>query len=151
MNLKADLKLLKAQAYHRAEWGSMLIRKIHRLPSRVIKHPNYPFLKKLRLWLLSPVTLWPINLDMIGHRLIDALKTGKLLDSASALALEILTDPPSETAQAVVSEHEHDVQRGNYEHLIHAEHKFRSHLEEYCKRDTMGMIQIIEHLREVTA
>ncbi len=55
-----------------------LIQKIHRLPSRVIKHPNYPLLKKLRLWLLSPVTLWPINLDMIGHRLVDALKTGKL-------------------------------------------------------------------------
>ncbi len=78
--LQADLKRLQSLAYHRSEWSQPLIRKFHKLSSRAKKHPDFPKLKKLHAWLLAPITLWPANLDAVGHQVIDTIRSGKRLD-----------------------------------------------------------------------
>jgi len=40
------------------------------------------------------------------------------------LVLELLVDPPSKEACEAAIRHEHDVQQGRYEHLVHAACKF---------------------------
>jgi len=146
MNLESDLKRLKTLAYHRAEWGADLLRKIHRLPKKAKEHPDDPLLGKLRSWLLAPATLWPANLDAVGHHAVDTVRAGKRLDRETSLLLEILAESPGETTQAVVGQHEHEVQRGNYEHLIHAAHKFASK-----EQDLEHCDELMAEWRKVTA
>ena len=123
-NLQSDLQRLRSLAYHRSEWGAALIRKLHALPKKTRLHQDFKLIEKLHHWLLSPVTLWPVNLDTIGHRVVESLRKGKPLDQGTRLSLELLAEPPSEEACKATAEHEHDVQRGHYEHLVHATCKF---------------------------
>ncbi len=119
-SLEADLQRLQSLAYHRAQWGEALIRKFHRLSKNIRQNPDFPLLEKLRGWLLAPITLWPSNLEAIGWQAVEMFQNGRSLDQSIRLALELLVDPPSEEACEAATRHEHDVQQGRYEHLIHA-------------------------------
>jgi len=123
-SLEADLQRLQSLAYHRAQWGEALIRKIHRLLQKARQHPDLLLLEKLRGWLLAPITLWPTNLEVIGWQVVEMLRKGKSLDPGTRLALEFLVNPPSGRACETAKQHEHDVQEGRYEHLVHAACKF---------------------------
>jgi len=123
-NLDGDLKRLRLLAYNRSEWGESLIRKFHQLPMEIQEHPDFPLLKKLRSWLFVPISLWPANLDAIGHQAIALLQAGLHLDPQLSLVLNLLAEPPSEAAQGMAAQHEHRVQGTDNEHLIPATHKF---------------------------
>jgi len=159
--LRADLKRLEAQAFHRAEWGRALVRKFHALPAKCRRHPDYRRLAQLSRWWLAPISLWPIDVDGLGWRVLDRIRQGRRLDAATCLLLDLLDEVPSEGAQQVVADHEHDVQYGGYESLLHAPHKhgfkeseiendprfvaewkaFKRVFEVRCYRDHKGMIR----------
>jgi hypothetical protein len=124
LDLQSDLNRIKTQAYHRAEWGSPWFKKFHRLKGRIQKHPQADLIAKLHRWLLSPITLWPTNLDSIGAHVLENIEVGKSLSPYVQTFLDLLPVPPAADAQAVTEQHEHHVQKGEYEHLIHASHKF---------------------------
>lgn len=123
-NLNADLARLAGLAYHRLDHGGGWIRQFHKLVPRAGQHPDFPLFEKLREWVLTPISLWPANLDAIGHAAIEQLKMGKRLDPVAALIIEFLPNAPSDLTQQSVAQHEHHVRCGHYEHLIHADHKF---------------------------
>lgn len=123
--LKSDLRRLAQLAFHRAEWGADLVRRLHRLRAGARRHPDRPALEAFYPWLLVPLTLWPLHLDGLGRVVADHLESGRRLPAALRLLLELLGPPPDATAVAVTMQHEALVQPGDYGSLIHAQHKFQ--------------------------
>lgn len=123
-SLRADLKKLNQRAFHRGEWGKDLMRRLHRLLRSKRSEPETRALESLRRWLLVPLTLWPVFLEGLGRQVVDLLERGYPLDPASWLLIELLGSPPSDAAQSVTDSHEHQIQAGRYESLIHSDHKF---------------------------
>jgi hypothetical protein len=71
-----------------------------------------------------PITLWPFNIHDVFASCLERLAKGKPLDKEMRLLLEILPAPPAEEVCAVVAQHEHEVQRGQYEGLVTTTAKF---------------------------
>lgn len=124
--LKSDLKRLSALAYHRGEQGEELIRRIHRLPKSAKRHPDYHFLKDVHRWLLVPQTLWPMELEGLGRHVVSQIESGRPLDKRMKLLLSLLSEAPTEGTQAIVAQHEHEVESGRYEPLIQAHYKYET-------------------------
>jgi hypothetical protein len=121
-SLRSDLKRLEALAYHRLEHSKDLVRKFHRF--RRSDRPDVDHLEKLFDWLFVPITLWPIDIEGLFRVALDRVAAGKRLDKTMILLIDLLPPLPSNRTQRAVSEHEHSVQRGNYESLIRARHKY---------------------------
>jgi hypothetical protein len=71
-----------------------------------------------------PLTLWPIDLNGLGHHLLKLVRLGTRFDAKTKLLLAQLGSPPPASTQTVVAQQEHQVQVGNYEPLIKQQHKF---------------------------
>ena len=121
-SVEGDLKRLGALAYHRLENSDDLVRKFHRFLKS--DHADLDHLRRLYDWLFVPITLWPIDIEGLFRAALDRASSGKRLDSTMILLIDLLPSIPSEQTQRTVSEHEHAVQRGNYESLIQARHKY---------------------------
>jgi len=121
-SLQNDLKRLAALAYHRLENSEDLVRKFHRF--RKTDHPHFDRLEKLYDWLFVPITLWPIDVEGLFRAALSRAADGKRPGGTMILLIDLLPRVPSDRTQRGVSEHEHLVQRGNYEPLIRARHKY---------------------------
>ncbi|PYJ69483.1 MAG: hypothetical protein DME75_11055 [Verrucomicrobia bacterium] len=121
-SLQHDLKRLRGLAYHRLESSEDLVRRFHRF--RREDQPELDYLQKLYDWLFVPITLWPIDIEGLLRAGLDRAAAGRCLDKAMILLIDLLPLPPSDRTRRAVSEHEHSVQHGNYEPLIHARHKY---------------------------
>ena len=80
--------------------------------------------EKLYDWLFVPITLWPIDIEGLFREALDRVAAGRRLDKTMIFLIDLLPPLPSNRTQRAVSEHEHLVQRGNYEPLIRARHKY---------------------------
>src|SRR5947207_8640237 len=120
--LENDLKHLRGLAYHRLENSADLVRKFHRF--RKTNHADSRCLEKLYDWLFVPITLWPIDIEGLLRTALDRAEAGKRLHKTMILLIDLLPLPASNRTQHAVSEHEHSVQRGSYEPLIRAHHKY---------------------------
>jgi hypothetical protein len=132
--LKSDLRRLGQLAFHRAEWGADLVRRLHRLRRMTRTHPDWPAVEAFYPWLLVPLTLWPLHLEGLGWHLVEQIEKNRRLTAPLRLLLDLLGPPPDDTAVAVTMQHEHLVQPGDYGSLIHAQHKFQI-LERELARD----------------
>jgi len=132
--LEADLKRLKMLAYHRLDWSGALARKFHRQKKSLANHADFPALEKVYSWLLVPITLWAVDFDGLLREAMARLDGGKRLSKELNLLISMLPSLPSDETQNFTAEHEHQVQRGNYESLIHAHHKF-DFMEQELSRD----------------
>ena len=56
--------------------------------------------------------------------MLQIIKLGRRLDEKCRFMVSLLGEPPSDSAQAVTIQHEHAVQHGRYESLIHSRHKY---------------------------
>src|SRR5438552_5572180 len=121
-DLENDLKRLRGLAYHRLESSEDLVRRFHRF--RKINRADFDQLKRLYDWLFVPITLWPIDIEGLLRTALDRAATVRRLDQTMLLLIDLLPLPPSNKTQRAVSEHEHSVQRGSYESLIRARHKY---------------------------
>lgn len=121
--LLRDLRKLDALAFHRREWSEPVIRHYHELRGEkgdaVVEE-----LLRFYQWMFVPITLWPFNIHEVLATCLDRLANGKPLDKEMRLLLEILPAPPAEVVCAVVAQHEHEVQRGQYEGLVTTTAKF---------------------------
>jgi len=122
--LRADLDRLAGLAYHRLEGGKDLVRSFHRVSKTAKVHPDFQSLEQIYEWLFVPITLWPIDLAGLIGQMIAQIESGKRLGKEIALLLKLLPAVPSGSTQTATARHEHEVQPGNYESLIQAQHKF---------------------------
>ncbi len=117
--MKQDIEHIARQAYHRAEWSSCLVRRYHRerasIPGPLARQVDHLY----RLF-LAPVTLWPFNIQGLLERVLDSIKAHKKFDEATELLFQVLPPIPDEKTVIAVMAHEHDVQKGRYEHLVPA-------------------------------
>ena len=132
VSLQSDLKRLTGLAYHRLENSDDLVRKFHRF--RKTDHADLDHLQKLYDWLFVPITLWPIDIEGLLRIALDRAASGRRLDDSTILLIALLPLPPSNKTQRAVSKHEHSVQRGSYESLIRARHKY-DQIESQLARD----------------
>ena len=137
-SLQNDLKRLGALAYHRLENSQDLVQTFHRL--RRTDHADFDYLRKLYDWLFVPITLWPVDIEGLLRAALDRMASGRRLDNRMLLLIDLLPSPPSDKTQRAVAEHERSVQRGRYERLIRARHKY-DQIESELGRDRMFQAQ----------
>jgi hypothetical protein len=140
------LRRLAQLAFHRAEWGADLVRRLRRLRQTARAHPDWPVVEAFYPWLFVPLTLWPLQLDGVGREVADQLERGRRLAPRLRLLLALLGPPPDDTAVAVTMQHEHLVQPGDYGSLIHAQHKF-----EILERELARDPRFLEDWRQLKA
>src|SRR5882724_11630603 len=131
-DLENDLKRLRGLAYHRLESSEDLVRSFHDF--RRTGRAGSDHFQKLYDWLFLPISLWPIDIEGLFRTALDRAAAGRRLDKRIVLLVDLLSSPPSDKTQRAVSEHEHSVQRGSYEPLIRARHKY-DQIERHLVRD----------------
>jgi len=132
-SLKDDLERLDARAYSPRQWSEEVLRAYHRV-SRSLKGPDGDRLRKLHDWVMVPLTLWPVEMCDALRESLDAWHAARCLSKAQRLLIDLLPDPPDETACEIVARHEREVQRGFYEHVTGKSAKF-AHAENELKAD----------------
>lgn len=131
--LNQDLEKLDALAYHRREYSEADLRRYHALLRK--KGAVVPGeLSILHRWMLTPISLWPLNIQHIFCTCLTLMEAGEALDSDMVFLVQSLPDLPSEEVCKVVAEHERFVQKGSYESLIKTQTKFDS-IEKAAVRD----------------
>ena len=121
--LNHDLKRLQARAFDRAEWAEDVLRRYHvAAPSLEVAVART--LRSLYNWMFVPPTLWPFNIQDVLEDCLAVLEQGKHLNPRHCLLIELLPQPPDETVCAAAAEHEHHIQKGNYENLLTAKAKY---------------------------
>jgi hypothetical protein len=121
-SLQSELNRLAALAYHRLENSQDLIRIFHLFCKT--DHPDLERLQRLYDWLFVPITLWPVDIEALFRTALSRVTSGKRLDKTMILLIHLIPSLPSDRTERAVSEHEHSVQRGTYEALIRARHKY---------------------------
>jgi hypothetical protein len=123
--LKRDLKRLSELAFHRVAACGDLISEFHKLSQKSKAHPFYPLMENVRLWLLSPYSLWPIDFVGVGNHLLKCIRESKKTDSQLTLLFSFLQKTPTPKEQSAVGDHELQVRTGSYETHISAQQKFK--------------------------
>lgn len=109
--------ILATQAYHRGEWDSATVKR-YEMERKAIPADLADRVEHLFRWFLTPITLWPINLNEFLIQLLDLVKAKRRPDTAMVLLLDLLPPLPADDAVATVEAHEHDVQAGHYENFV---------------------------------
>jgi hypothetical protein len=135
---QSDLERLGALAYHRLENSQDLVRKFRFFGKT--DHAELEHLQRLYEWLFIPITLWPIDIEGLFRAALHRAQSGKRLNKNIILLIDLLPPLPSDRIHRAVSEHEHSVQRGNYEPLIRARHKY-DQVESELARDSAFQAQ----------
>ncbi len=120
--LKKDLTKLDALAYHRREYSQAEIRRFHALPDK----KDRVSLEPLHRWMLTPISLWPMNIHDVFCACLDFIEAKKPFDEEMTFLLRWLPEPPSDEVCRVAMDHEHLVQHGSYESLVKTTAKFDS-------------------------
>lgn len=115
--LKLDLERLDTRAYSPRRWSEEVLRAYHRV-TRSLKGHDGDRLRKLHDWVMVPLTLWPIEMcDALRDSLAE-WNSNKVLTEPQRLLIDLLPEPPDETACKIVARHEQQVQTGAYENLL---------------------------------
>jgi hypothetical protein len=122
--LQQDLALLKKLAFRRVDACGDLLARFHRLSKRACSHAAYVGLQRVRQWLLSPLTLWPVDFAGLASHLLNVVENYKRTDAETVALLSFIAEHPSTSEQCAVRDLEHQVQAGNYTSLVTAQPKF---------------------------
>lgn len=124
--LESDLRRLRAQAFDRAEWAEDCLQRYHAATRKLDAAQMSP-LRRLYDWLFVPISLWPFNIQDALTDCLTVLEKGKRLNARQRLVIELLPEPPDETACAAVTGHELRVQKGDYENLVKTQAKYQQY------------------------
>ena len=86
----------------------------------------------VRLWLVSPFSLWPIDFVGVAQHILKCIRNREAIDPKMELLMSFLKKTPSPREQAAIGSHELEVRAGNYETLITAQPKFK------CKEEILN-------------
>jgi len=104
--LHQDLKRLAELAFHRVEACGDLISEFHELPQKSNAHPLYPLMENVRLWLLSPLSLWPVDFVGVGNYILKCIRESKQSDPQLTLLFSFLSKTPTAREQLAIGSHE---------------------------------------------
>ncbi|MDP1589621.1 MAG: hypothetical protein Q8M07_17845 [Prosthecobacter sp.] len=122
-SLKADLQRLDERAYSSRHGSEEALRAFHRVAKK-LRGVDGDRLWKLHEWILVPITLWPFEVCDVMLEALDEWKKHVALGERLRLLIDLLPDPPDEAACEIVARHEHQVQSGDYEHVLGNEAKY---------------------------
>ena len=125
-----DLKRLRLLAYHREEISGKLVQRFYEMESDIQTSEDAAEIQRVYAWLLTPLTLWPVNVHDLLSECLNFVTTHRRLSKKLRLLIDLLGEKPSEEVCEVVAQHECDVSSGNYEALICADSKFAGTVEE---------------------
>jgi hypothetical protein len=94
--LERDLQKLKSRAFEFLDWAGGALERYHNTQSKLTAASQAQILPLYR-WLMVPPTLWPFNIIDVLNHCLDALEQGKDIPDETALLIELLSEPPTET------------------------------------------------------
>lgn len=121
--LESDLHTLTSRAYGVVDWVQETLPLYHELLP-LIAEPDATRMRCLHEWLLVPITLWPFDLIALLHQSLTQFRESGVLSEHARLIIDLLPEVPDQETRDTVAAHEHQVQKGRYEDLIHAQAKF---------------------------
>lgn len=123
--LRRDLAKLRKLAFRQSDKLSGLVRSIHELLAS--RHGERARLETLRQWLLTPLTLWPVDFKGIGEHMVNLMRRQDTLPPEFGFLFEQVCRLPTAKACEEVAEYERLVEKGSYETLCRSGFKFGEH------------------------
>src|SRR2546430_3914812 len=109
----ADWDALGRLAFRRQEKIGAIFKRVDAIMRRRTAHPEYPWLKLVKTWLLCPFTLWPIDFGGLAQHICQRLQAGRRVEPGVGFILHQMENLPSEKEQKAVSDYERLVEEGN--------------------------------------
>lgn len=117
-DLGRDMDELSRLAFRRVEKVGNLLKDLHAVRAANTKHAALPALEIIRRWLLMPFTLWPVDFVGLGRHLVAEIKNNREPQPELLFLIEHVSEMPSLRAQRTIADHEHEVEKGQYEWII---------------------------------
>lgn len=130
--LSEDLARLRTLAFRRHERCGTLVARLHAARDVIDSHPDAEALWQLYDWLLTPLSLWPIDFEGVAKFLVPLIERRKKLHADLILLLRLVGPAPSAHAQQTLGAYEHEVAKGAYEELVLQAAKFKSKEADVC-------------------
>lgn len=131
--LEADLDALDRLAFGRREYSEPEIRRYYELVEKEGAEWVEKEIGVLRRWLLTPFTLWPMNIHDITIACLTMLEKGHGVGEEMMMFLQLLPEPPEQKVCAAVATAEHVVATGTYEDYVKIPEKFYGPEEDILK------------------
>ncbi len=114
----ADMERFTLLTFTRQKLCAPLLEQIHRLLLVPLDDEKRKQLNIVRRWLLSPYSLWPVDMKGLGEVMCRQLCEVKSIDEDLAAVLNRLENLPSEETQTLIIANERGVKDGNYASFI---------------------------------
>jgi hypothetical protein len=101
-----------------------LLKRFHRARKKIDAHSRGVLVWRVREWLLTPYSLWPVDIRGLAEHLLGTIENDQPLDGDLELLLRFLGSSPKSETQDAVGTFEHCVARGDYDRLIRCPEKF---------------------------
>jgi hypothetical protein len=124
-SIQSDLKRLGNLAFHRTEQCGPIMRDFHSMADLINVHPHSIQIWQIYEWLLTPLSLWPIDFDGLSRHLLSLVEKRTEFDEEIVLLLALVGCAPDMQTQDAIGEFEHLVETGNYDDLLRQPDKFK--------------------------
>lgn len=115
---------LREMAFHHFDRCHEAVTALHVLEKRIAAHPLSAEIWNAYDWLLTPFTLWPIDVAGLVQHVVKALRARLVFDPDLVMLLQLLEKPPADTTQIEISAYEKKVHAGEYDSLVKQPQKF---------------------------
>jgi hypothetical protein len=119
-NLKAELERLSQFTFKRQRLCESLLIKLDGFLRAKEFRNDHEYILRLKLWILTPYSLWPGDFKGFGEYVCQQLDEVKTLNTRIRAILDKVKVMPSEAAQNIVNENEQGIGKGNYDIFLSA-------------------------------
>jgi hypothetical protein len=125
-SLNDDLEILRKRAFSLYAKCAKILKRFHRSRPKLSRHPHEKLVWGVYDWLLTPYSLWPVNIPGLANHMLDRIASNTPLDDEFLMLLEFLGPTPKQETCESVGDFEHCVAKGNYDRLVRCPQKFNS-------------------------
>lgn len=115
---------LREMAFHHFERCHEAVSALHAVEDHITSHAMAAEIWNVYDWLLTPLTLWPIDIAGLAGHLAMEIKRRQPFDTDFVMLLQLLEPSPAIASQSAISAYEKKVQVGEYDNLVKQPQKF---------------------------
>lgn len=134
VRFKDDIAHLRTLAFKRGAKVEELVREFQDFPMTVDRLPNAKQIWNVYRWLLTPLSLWPIDVQALARGILTRIKKDEKLQKHECATLELLAPAPPKEQAHEIAQFEHRIEKGEYEFLLKQPEKYQELEAEFSNR-----------------
>ena len=122
---EGDIEYLQSLAFKRAAKVEGLVREFHDSAIAIDRQPNANEIWNVYRWLITPLSLWPIDVQILATAILTRIKKDAELRRHECATLELLAPAPTKEHAHEIARFEHRVEKGEYDVLLKQPEKYQ--------------------------